>query len=168
MEQFFDVDWLELFRISVPISEMIIRGTVVYWFLFVVFRFVVRRDVGEVGIADILLLVIIADASQNAMSGGYETITDGMILISVIVSWNVIFDRLSFYSPAFHRFATPSTLCMVKNGRLIKRNLRREFITEDELWSHLRMQGVESLDDVQSVYLEADGGFSVMKKKKAY
>lgn len=166
MNTFFDIDWSEIFGVSVPLSEMIIRGTVIYWFLFLVFRFVIPRDVGKIGIADILILVIIADASQNAMAGEYTTITEGMVLIAVLVGWNVIFDRLSFYSPAFRRFTTPALLCLVKNGQLQKRNMRREFITEDELWAHLRQQGVETLSEVRTVYLESDGGFSVVKNKK--
>ena len=71
----------ELFAITVPPWELILRGTLMYWFLFLVFRFVMRRDVGAIGVADVLLLVLIADASQNAMSGGYESVTDGAILV---------------------------------------------------------------------------------------
>lgn len=160
------VDWRGLFGISIPVSELIVRGTAIYWLLFIIFRFVIPRDVGSIGIADILILVIIADASQNAMSGDYKTVTDGFVLIAVLVGWNVIFDRLSFYSPAFRRFTTPSTLCLVRNGRILKRNMRREFITEEELRGHLRLEGVESLDEVDAVYLESDGGFSVLKKRE--
>ncbi len=67
----------DLFAIHVPVSELMLRGTLVFWLLFLIFRFVLRRDVGAVGIADILLLVIVADAAQNAMSGGYDTLTEG-------------------------------------------------------------------------------------------
>ena len=63
----------DLFEVHVPVPELVLRGTLVYWLLFLIFRFVLRRDVGAVGIADILLLVIVADAAQNAMSGGYDT-----------------------------------------------------------------------------------------------
>ena len=66
-----------LFQIHVPVFELVLRGTLVYWLLFCIFRFVLRRDVGAVGIADILLLVVIADAAQNAMAGGYQTVTEG-------------------------------------------------------------------------------------------
>ena len=62
----------DLFEVHVPVLELVLRGTLVYWLLFLIFRFLLRRDVGAVGIADILLLVIVADAAQNAMSGGYD------------------------------------------------------------------------------------------------
>ena len=160
-----NLDWRNLFGISLPVAEIVIRGTAMYWFLFLVFRFVVPRDVGGIGIADILILVIIADASQNAMSGDYKTITDGALLIGVLVFWNMLFDRLSYYWPAFRRFSSPATLCVVKDGKLLRRNMRREYLTEEELWAHLRKESVTSLDEIDRVYIESDGGFSVLKKK---
>ncbi|TFW09568.1 DUF421 domain-containing protein, partial [Oxalobacteraceae bacterium OM1] len=72
-----DVDWKELFAFSVPVAELLVRGTVMYWFLFALFRFVVRREVGGVGVGDILIMVIVADAAQNAMAGEYHSISDG-------------------------------------------------------------------------------------------
>ena len=156
-------DLVAVFGFSTSVIEIIIRGTVSYWFLFFVFRFIVRRDVGAVGIADILILVIIADASQNAMAGEYTSVTDGMILVLTLVGWNLLLDWLSFRYPAFRRFASPGALLLVKNGKLLKRNMRREFITEEELWSKLREEGVERLDQVKIVYLEPDGGFSVIR-----
>ena len=157
------LDLAGVFGLTTPLIEIIVRGTVIYWFLFFVFRFIVRRDVGAVGIADILILVIIADASQNAMAGEYTSVTDGMILILTLVGWNLLLDWLSFRFPAFRRFASPGALLLVKNGKLLKKNMRREFITEEELWSKLREDGIERLDQVKTVYLEPDGGFSVIR-----
>ncbi len=158
-----NVNWSALFGLSLPLAEILIRGTATYWFLFLLFRFVVRRDIGAVGLADVLVLVIVADASQNAMAGEYKTITDGMVLVSTLVFWNMVLDWLSFRFPFVRRIAEPSSLCMVKNGRMLKRNMRREFITDEELWAKLRQQGVTSLQQVKEVYLEPDGQFSVIK-----
>lgn len=163
MENLFSVDWGELFRFTVPVLELVVRGTAIYWFLFFVFRFVVRRDVGAVGIADILILVIVADAAQNAMSGSYTSITDGMVLVATLIGWNVLLNWLSFRFQGFRRFAEPPPLKLVANGRMILRNMRKELITEDELWGKLREQGVESLDQVKEVYIEGDGQISIIK-----
>lgn len=165
MEHFFDIDWAELFSLSVPLLEILIRGTAMYWFLFLIFRFVVRRDIGAVGIADILILVIVADASQNAMAGESASIADGMVLVATLIGWNMFFDWITFRFPGIRWIAEPSTLCMIKNGQMLKRNMRREFITEEELWRKLREQGVESLDQVKNMHLEPDGNFSVIKKE---
>ena len=94
--------WTQLFAVTLPPWELMIRGTVMYWVLFVLFRFLLRRDVGSIAIADVLLLVLIADASQNAMAGGYESITDGIVLVGTIGGWNLLLDWLAFRFPAVH------------------------------------------------------------------
>lgn len=156
-------DWSGLFRLSVPVTELVLRGSVVYAFLFLTFRFVIRRDVGSVGIADMLLLVLLADASQNAMAGGYTTVSEGLVLVSTLLGWNVLLDWLAFRFPMVRRFVEPTTLPLVRDGQLLKRNLRREFITEEELWARLREQGIDDLAQVKAVYLEPDGNFSVIR-----
>jgi uncharacterized membrane protein YcaP (DUF421 family) len=158
------IDWSELFGFSVPPFEIMVRGTAIYWFLFFIFRFVVRRDVGSVGIADVLILVIVADAAQNAMAGEYTSVSDGMVLVATLIGWNVLLDWLSFRFNAIRRFAEPPPLGLVKNGRMLMRNMRKEFITEDELWSKLRQAGVESLEQVKEAYIESDGQISVVKQ----
>ena len=152
-----------LFEIHVPVAELMLRGTLVYWLLFLIFRFVLRRDVGAVGIADILLLVIVADAAQNAMSGGYDTFAEGAILVLTIVAWNWLLDFLSFRYLVVRRFASPQRLTLIHRGVPQRRNLRREFITMDELNEKLREQGIEKVADVKAAYLEGDGQISVIR-----
>lgn len=164
MENLLSLDWDALFSFSLSPLEIVLRGTAMYWFLFLIFRFVVRRDVGAVGIADVLILVIVADAAQNGMSGDYQSISDGMLLVTTLIGWNVALDWLSYHFAAFRRFAEPPPLTLVRDGQLLKRNLRRELLTEDELWSQLRQQGIESLDEVRHAFMEADGQISVIKK----
>jgi uncharacterized membrane protein YcaP (DUF421 family) len=156
----------DLFAIHVSVLELVLRGTLVYWLLFAIFRFVLRRDVGAVGIADILLLVIVADAAQNAMAGGYDTFTEGAILVSTIVGWNWLLDVLSWRFPLVRRFAMPPRLVLVRQGVMQLRNMRREFITEEELTQKLREQGIDTLADVKVAYLEGDGQISVIRREK--
>lgn len=158
------VDLAELFRLSMPLAEIVLRASAVYVFLFLIFRFVIRRDVGSVGIADVLLLVLVADASQNAMAGEYTTVTEGLVLVSTLIGWNVLLDWLAFRYPAVRRLVEPSSLPLVRNGRLLRRNLRREFITEEELFARLREQGVEDIVQVKLACLEPDGNFSVIRQ----
>jgi uncharacterized membrane protein YcaP (DUF421 family) len=154
---------VDLFEIHVPVTELMLRGTLVYWLLFLIFRFVLRRDVGAVGIADILLLVIVADAAQNAMSGGYDTFSEGAILVLTIVGWNWLLDCLSFRFALVRRFSSPRRLTLVLQGVPQRRNMRREFITMDELNEKLREQGIEKMADVKAAYLEGDGQISVIR-----
>ena len=164
MDQLLSIDWEELFSLSMPLAEIIIRGSAMYWFLFIVFRFVIRRDIGAVGIADVLVLVIVADAAQNAMSGEYTSVTDGMVLVATLIAWNVLLDWLSFRFSFFRRFAEPQPIRLIWQGRMLIRNMRRELITDEELWSRLRQAGVESLDEVKEAYIESDGQISIIKK----
>lgn len=165
MEMLLSLDWGELFGFSISPAEIVLRGSAMYWFLFVMFRFVVRRDVGAVGIADVLIIVIVADAAQNGMAGEYESISDGMLLVSTLIGWNVFLNWLSFRFPAIRRFAEPPPLMLVKDGRMLKRNMRKELLTEQELLSKLRQAGIEHLDDAQHVYMESDGEISVIRKR---
>jgi uncharacterized membrane protein YcaP (DUF421 family) len=152
----------DLFQVHVSLPELMLRGTLVYWLLFFIFRFILRRDVGAVGIADILLLVIVADAAQNAMSGGYDTFAEGAVLIMTIVAWNWLLDFLSFRFKVIKRFSEPSKLVLIAQGKINRRNLRREYITLDELHEN-REQGVENPAEVKLAYLEADGQISVIR-----
>lgn len=153
----------DLFEVHVPVLELVLRGTLVYWLLFLIFRFILRRDVGAVGIADILLLVIVADAAQNAMSGGYDTFAEGAILVLTIVGWNWLLDLLAYWFKPIRAFASPGRLTLIRHGVPQRRNLRREFITMDELQEKLREQGIENLAEVKVAYLEGDGQISVIR-----
>lgn len=162
-----DLNWSEIFGISVSPWELIIRGTAMYLFLFLLFRVVIRRRVGSIGMADILILVIVADASQNAMSGEYKSITDGAILVGTIIAWNMVIDWLNFHVPALRDWLEPPPLLLVENGRILHRNLRHEYVTEDELKSKLREQGVEDVRQVAKAHMESDGQVSVIKRQPA-
>jgi uncharacterized membrane protein YcaP (DUF421 family) len=156
------VDWAALFALDHAL-ELVVRGSAMYWFLFLLFRLVLRRDVGALGIADVLLLVLIADASQNAMAGGYESIADGMVLVATIAGWNVLMDWVSFRFPATRRLLQPGPLVLVRDGQIQHRNMRREFVTREELMSQLRQAGVERLSQVKRALMEADGSISVIR-----
>ena len=155
----------DLFNITVDPLELVVRGTLMYWFLFLLFRFVLRRDVGSIGIADVLVLVLIADASQNAMAGGYGSVTEGCILVGTIAAWNYALDWIGYHSPAVRRLIEPPPLLLVKNGRINRRTLRREMVTHDELMAKLREHGCERLDQDKAVRMESDGEITVVPKK---
>ena len=160
------IDWAGLFEFTVSPLELFVRGTIIYWFLFLVFRLVLHRDVGAIGIADVLLLVLVADAAQNAMAAEYRSVTDGLILVSTIIGWNVVIDWLAYRFPFVRRLAQPPSLLLVRDGAILRGNLRRELMTVDDLMAKLREHGVEHLGEVRAVRMEADGTISVIKRKK--
>jgi uncharacterized membrane protein YcaP (DUF421 family) len=158
------MDWGEIFGVSVSPWELIIRGTAMYLFLFVVFRVVIRRRIGAVGMADLLILVIIADAAQNGMSGEYRSVTEGAILVGTIIFWNVAIDWLNYRVPALQNWLEAPPLLLVRDGRVLYRNLRHEFVTESELKSKLREKGVDNVAEVAKAFMESDGTVSVIKR----
>ena len=162
-----DLDLNGVFAFSVSPLQLVLRGTLMFAFLFAIFRFVLRRDVGSVGISDFLFVVILGDAAQNAMIGQATSSTDGMVLIATLVFWNYVLDYLSYRFPAVERFTSPRPLCLVRDGRRLRRNMRRELITEDELLAKLREAGIEDIGDVKQMLLEIDGEISVIKKNGA-
>lgn len=155
-------DLFALFAINVPIWEIFVRGTAIYWFLFVLFRFVLPREVGAVGVADMLVLVLVADAAQNAMAGDYDTISEGALLIGTIMGWNAFADWVAWRFPAMGRILQSKPLILVREGRMIPRNMARQFVTEDELMGKLREHGVDDVRRVKSAHLESGGEVSVV------
>lgn len=157
------MDWHELFGLTVNPLELLVRGSVIYWFLFGVFRFVLRREVGAIGVADVLLVVLVADAAQNAMAGEYRSITDGIVLVSTIVGWNYLIDWAAFHSKAVASALEPAPLLLIRFGRIVHRNRRRELISVDDLMSKLRSHGIEDISQVKAAFLESDGEVSVIR-----
>ena len=158
------MDWHSIFVPSLSLGEIFIRGTLIYLFLFFLLRFL-RRETGELGISDILMIVLISDAAQNGMASGYTSITEGIILVSTIAFWDYFLDWISFKSPLMRRLLRPQPVLLIKDGRLIPRNMKREMIHEDDLLGQLREQGVARIADVQQCYLESEGRISVVKRE---
>jgi uncharacterized membrane protein YcaP (DUF421 family) len=156
-------DVLELFAREFPVWHMVVRGTVVYWFLLLVFRFLLRRGVGSLGVADLLFVVLVADAASNAMQGEYKSINDGLVLLSTLIAWNLALDWLSFRYAVVARFIEPPPQVLVRHGKVNRKAMKREMITIEELQGKLRESGVEDIAEVRLACLESDGQLSVFK-----
>lgn len=163
---FFNVEMGEVMQFTVSPLQLFIRGTLMFWFLFLIFRLILRRDIGAASITDFLFVVILGDAAQNAMIGEATSVSDGMVLIATLVLWNYTIDFLSYHFPAIERLISSRKLCLVREGKMQPRNMRREFITVNELNEKLRESGIESIEQVKMMYMEADGEISILKYEK--
>lgn len=157
------MDWASLFRFDMNPFELVLRGSLMYWFIYLLFRFVLRRDVGSIGIADILLLVLIADASQNALAGGYTSVAEGCLLVATIAGWNYALDWTAYRFEIVRRLVEAPPLPLIRRGRLLRANLRREMLTLDDLYAKLREQGIEDVNQVKVAFMESDGMISVVR-----
>ena len=108
--------------------------------------------------------MLIADASQNAMAGGYDTVAEGFVLVGTVMGWNFAVDWLAFRYNAVRRFAEAPPLVLVRRGNILGRNLRREYITVPELMASLREHGIDKLADVKIARMESDGSITVIRR----
>lgn len=160
------VQWSELFTFFVSPWELVLRGTVMYWFIFLALRVAGRRDLDPLGSADVLLVVLIADAAQNAMSAEYKSVAEGMVLVGTLVLWGVVIDRACYFFPPVARLFQPNRICLIKDGVLQRRGMRREYITQEELMSELRQAGILDPNDVYRAYIEPTGAISVIPREQ--
>lgn len=165
MDWTLQIDWRGMFLPTYPIIEIVLRGSLTYLALFVVMRFVHKRQAGAIGIADLLVVVLIADASANAFGREYQSVTEAVLLVLTIVGWDYALDWAEYRFPWLRSLTRPRPLPLIRNGRLIRGNLRREMITEEELKAELRKEGVDNVAQVAEARMEGDGKISVIRRK---
>ena len=158
------IDWHAIFIPSVSLAEIFLRGTMIYLTLFAGLRLLPPRELGGMGVADLLVVVLIADAAQNAMSADYHSVTEGLLLVFTIFFWSYVVDCLDYYFTKLHLASSPKIL-LVSNGKLVHKNLAKQKMSEEDLMSQIRQYGLENLDKVKKVYLEGDGHVSVILGK---
>lgn len=161
----FTVNWSAIFVPHMSLAEIFIRGTVTYMLLFLLLRVGPKREAGAAGITDLLVVVLIADAAQNAMAGTYTTVTEGILLVMTIIFWNWTLNWFAYRFGWFERFVMGPPLALIRNGKLLHRNMRRELITAEELMSQLRLQGCNDVSEVKLAAIEPDGRISVIKQE---
>lgn len=158
------VDWHAAFMPTVNLLELVLRGSAVYLLIVAVFR-IFRRPAGGLSTTDLVVVVLVADAAQNAMAAEYHSITEGAVLVLTIVFWNFLLDWLAYRSPWVYRLLHASPALLIEDGRLQYRNMRAEMLTRGELDEFLREQGIESPAEVKRCYLEPDGQLSVIRRE---
>ena len=152
-----------MFVPTVSLLEIVFRGSVVYLSILAALR-IFRREAGTMSTTDLIVIVLVADAAQNAMAADYHSITEGLVLVGTIFAWNYALDWLGFRYRWVYRMLNPAPLLLIKEGSIQRRNLRKEMLTTADLMEQLREQGVEDVAQVKRCYLEADGHLSVIKQ----
>jgi uncharacterized membrane protein YcaP (DUF421 family) len=159
------LDWSLIFSPSVPVLELIIRGTIMYLVLFVMLRLTFKRTSGVIGLSEILMIALIAAATQNSIARENRSIADGIILVATIAFWGYTLDWLAHHSATFERFYHPPPLLLVKNGRLQRHNMKIELITETELMAYLHRDGIDDVTEVAEAYIQADGTITIIRQE---
>jgi uncharacterized membrane protein YcaP (DUF421 family) len=155
------INWQEIFIPGVNPLEIFIRGTLIYLFCFIVMRFT-RRGISGISISDMLIIVMIADAAQNGMSADYKSVTDGILLILTLIFWDYLLNLLQDKVPFIRELFYPAPTELIKEGKLLRKNMDQNYITYEELMSQVREAGLEKPADVKKAFMEGDGSISII------
>ena len=148
-----------------PLLELVVRGSALYLGILILARLTLRRSIGKVAGMDMIFLLLLAEAAAHSM-GDYDSVGDGVVLILVFIVLNFLINFVSYRVPFIEKLVSAPAIQVVKDGRMLRRNMRREFITDEELMSHLRQEGVEELREVKEAYVEEHGTVTVVRSKR--
>jgi uncharacterized membrane protein YcaP (DUF421 family) len=155
-------NWAEIFAPNKSLFESFLRGSAVYFTVLVLVRIVPKRQVGSVGLTDVLLLVLLSECVSQALNNNSPSVLNGAVAVLALLFWNFILDWLAFRWPWFRNVLEPQPVQLVRDGQVLAKNMNRERLAEDELLTQLRQKGFDSLERVKSVYLESEGKVSVV------
>ena len=135
-----------------------------YFGVLILIRLMPRRTGGELAMMDLIFVLLIAEAAAHAL-GEYNSVADGFIVIATLMGWNYLINVLSYRVPLIERLVSSPPLQVIRDGELLHRNMRREYVTEEELMTHLRREGIDDPKEVKSAFIEGKGRISVVKRK---
>lgn len=157
-----------LWHTSFPFWLFIIRGAIVYIAIVVLLRLGGKRQIGQMGAGEFVAILLISNAVQNSMNGGDNSITGGLILASVIIALSLLVAYAAFKSKGAEELIEGAPTLLVHNGKIIKKNLDKEMLSDRELRALLRRQGISDISEIHVAILESDGFISVVKQGEAH
>ena len=152
-----DIDW----------TELVARGALTYFFLLIILRLTGKRQVGQLAPFDLVLLLILSNAVQNAMNGGDNSVTAGVLLSVTLVGLNGLVSQATYRSKWLEALVEGRPKVLIHNGRLYDDVLRAQRLTHHELMAALRRGGCCDVAAVHVAILENNGQISVVPKSGA-
>lgn len=156
--------WPDLLHLSLPVADLAVRGVVVYLAVLLLLRVAGKRQLAQLSPVEFVAILLISNAVQNAMNGGDNSLTGGLLLAGVLVATSWLVTTLAHRSPAAKAALLGSPVLLVHKGRIVEDRLRAERIAPQELRAMLRRQGIQHLSDVHAAVLEADGTLAITHK----
>lgn len=156
-----------VFATTTPVVELVLRGTVTFLVLIVALRIVGQRESGGLGLTDLLVVVLVADAAGVGLQGNAQSIADSFVMVVMILFWSVALDALAYRWPWFAVVVKAPPKSLIRNGEVDHRVMRREFMTREEVLSQLRLHGITELVGVERAYIEPNGRISVIGRDGA-
>lgn len=152
---------------DISVVEKVLRAAVVYTFLLVAFRLCGKRQLGQLSAFDLVVVLLISNVLQNAMIGDDNSLAGGIIGAVTILVLNSGVAYLTFRFKRVDRVVEHSPTVLVRHGRIIRDNLRRERLGPRDLRAALRHHGIVSIRDIRYAFLEEDGHVSVVTRRPA-
>jgi uncharacterized membrane protein YcaP (DUF421 family) len=151
-----------MLTLSIPAWNIVLRTTVIYLTVLIGLRLTGKREIGQMTVFDLVVLLLLANAVQNAMVGPDTSLIGGILAAVVLLVLNTAVARLRLRWPRLRRLIEGSPTLLVLHGEVIADHLRREGLDQETLEAALREHGVSTLDDVEMAVLEIDGSISVV------
>jgi uncharacterized membrane protein YcaP (DUF421 family) len=155
-----------LWNPSFPIWLFLIRGSVVYLSVLLLLRLGGKRQIGQMGTGEFVAILLISNAVQNAMNGGDNSITGGLVLAADIILLSAGIAYLTYRSKHWEALFEGRPRLLVHQGVILQKNLENEWMNVHELGTALRRQGIHDIGDIQEAVLESNGSISVIKKSE--
>lgn len=152
-----------MWTLETPWYELVLRGTVIYFFMFLLMRIWGRKHLGQVTTFDFILLLFISEAVQNSLVDDEKSLFGGMIVILTFLFWNTTINILSYRVPLIEKLVNGRPKVIIKNGRIIEEIRHQEHMSDQELFTALREEGVEDLSKVKKATIETNGHISVIQ-----
>lgn len=157
--------WTDMFVPALPVIDKILRAIIVYFFLVVALKLAGRRELAELNAFDLVVLLTVANAVQDAIIGNDNSVTGGLIGAATLLVVNYLVVRFFYEYNRRHRHVGSSGLTLIEDGHIRQQALKKELITMDELKEAANRQGFGSLREVETATLNQDGSFAFRKKK---
>ncbi|TMP97017.1 MAG: DUF421 domain-containing protein [Verrucomicrobia bacterium] len=155
-----------MWRLSIPWWELILRVVIIYAFLLALLRLSGKRQVGQLAPFDLVLLLVLSNAVQNAMNGGDNSLLAGLISAVALVLMNYLVGLATYKSKRVEALVEGRPEVLIHNGRLFADVMEREKLTHHELNAALRAAGCACVEEVHFAILENNGVISVQRKKE--
>jgi uncharacterized membrane protein YcaP (DUF421 family) len=150
-------------RPETAVWALVVRSVVVYVFLMIALRVSGRRELGQMTTFDLVLLLVLANAVQNSINAGDNSLGGGLISAVTLLAINFAVGEATYRWRWFERLVQGRPLPLVRNGKLVMRNLKRERVTLEELRSALRKQNIDGVSKCKHAVLESDGTLTAVR-----
>jgi uncharacterized membrane protein YcaP (DUF421 family) len=154
----------DMFTLTVPILEKIVRPIIVYAFLVLLLRVFGKRELAQLNPFDLVVLLSLSNTVQNAIIGNDNSVTGGLIGAFSLLATNYLVVRFLFKHRRIDQILEGSPTVLIENGKIHRKGLAKELLTESELLTICHRQGFSDADEVQSAILEPGGTFFLRGK----